>query len=91
VKSQNPSAKSQPKRRTFALDDDDFECLLFALGLAVGCSLKNGNKKLAYRFLRLTNRINEHNPNFIPYAIPGDAALESDAQVGGGAGDVTRH
>lgn len=54
----------------FTLSRDDFETLLLMAGYAVGAAVKDRERRLAVRFLRLTNTINKDNPNYIPYEVP---------------------
>lgn len=62
---------------TFTLSLDESETLQLMMGFAVGAAMSDkGDKRLAYRFLGLVNRINADNPHFRPYAIPPGYAEE---------------
>jgi hypothetical protein len=52
------------------LTDDEQDVLLIALGYATGAAMKDNDRKLGYAILRLTNKLNENNPNYVPYQIP---------------------
>jgi hypothetical protein len=51
------------------LNQDDYDLLLIALGMATGVAAREGNAALANRVLRLANTINADNPNWTPYAV----------------------
>ena len=55
---------------TIDLTDDEFNKLLLLFGYATGAAMVRDQKSLAYGFLALANRINQNNPNWIPYEIP---------------------
>jgi len=61
---------------TFSLTPDEFDSLLLMAGYAIGAAFPD-NRKLAYAFLRLANRLNEGNPNWTPYQIPDHHNLEA--------------
>ena len=48
------------------MDRNDYNYLLFALGLATGSSYEH--KERVKELLELCNRLNQGNPNFTPYA-----------------------
>lgn len=50
---------------TLTLSRDDYELVLMALGIAIGCASRDGVPIQSW--LELTNRINEGNPNYTPY------------------------
>jgi len=52
------------------LTDDEHNLLLMALGYAIGLAMKENNRGLAYSIVRLTNKLNENNPSYVPYQIP---------------------
>ena len=60
----------EQKTLEFSLTVDEFDLLLLMMGLAASCVMRHGNKEVAYAFMRLVNRVNENNPNFVPYEIP---------------------
>jgi hypothetical protein len=55
-----------------SLSREDFETLLLALGIATGTCFRDGNDKLGYRIILLTNTINQNNPDWTPYDVPAD-------------------
>ena len=56
--------------QTFSLDDDQYDSLLLMLGYATCAAMKEGNRRLAYSFVKLANAINRDNPRWRPYEIP---------------------
>jgi hypothetical protein len=54
------------------LSQDDFDTLLFALGLLVSGYLRDGRKGLALRIVELANKMNKNNPRWIPYDTTAD-------------------
>jgi len=52
------------------LTEHEHDTFLLALGAATGAMFAQGNKTMAYSFLRLANSINRDNPNYTPYEIP---------------------
>lgn len=54
------------------LDDVQYSTLNLALGYATGAAKRDGNDMLADSFTRLTNKLNENNPDFTPYVVPED-------------------
>jgi hypothetical protein len=51
------------------LSRDDYNSLIFALGYAMGAAMKENETKMANSFIALVNRINEGNPDYIPYKV----------------------
>ena len=45
-------------------------CQVFMLGYATGAAMKEELENLAISFLRLANKLNMNNPNWIRYEIP---------------------
>ena len=54
----------------FSLTSEEYRLLNLMAGVAIGCMMSRDEKKLAYNFLRLMNRINEGKSDWMPYAIP---------------------
>jgi len=52
------------------LSDDEHSLLLTMCGYATGTAARDGNRKPRNAFLRLTNKLNEGNPHYVPYEIP---------------------
>lgn len=48
---------------------DQFGVLLMALGFAIGGAMKQNDTEIASRFVRLSNSLNEGNPNYTPYKV----------------------
>ena len=53
--------------RNIQLNERDFGTLLLCLGYAMASAQQAMNYDLAERFTNLANRINEGDPNYIPY------------------------
>lgn len=54
------------------LTDDEYAMLLLALGYATGAALKDGDKRMANSFTRVTNAVCRNDPNFRPYKVEDD-------------------
>jgi hypothetical protein len=52
------------------MTDDEWSQLLLTLGYAFATAQDRPDVPMARMILRLTNRLNEGNPDFTPYAIP---------------------
>lgn len=74
------SDEQKTVRFEFSLTPDEFDLLLLMAGVATGATMRQGDKEMAYGFLRFVNRLNENNPNFTPYEIPCDAELEANGR-----------
>ena len=61
------SYKEEDGKVILTLDRSDYEMLLLCLGMAAGWAIKE--KKDSSPFVELVNRINEGNPDFIPYQV----------------------
>lgn len=81
MQKKQPSGKKKPAQFTFSLTPDEFSLLLLMAGMATGCMFQQESPKLAYRFVRLANRLNENNPHWSPYAIPSDDELKAEAKA----------
>ena len=57
---------------TLTITAEEFDTLLFALGVATGAASNIRTPALVHGFLRLLNKINKGNPNFRPYSVPSD-------------------
>ena len=55
------------------LTSDEYAAsLLLALGYATGAALKDGDKRMANSFTRVTNAVCRNDPNFRPYKVQDD-------------------
>jgi len=54
------------------LNRDEYETLLFMCCYAVGAAHEKRESVIATGFLRLTNKLCENDPEFIPYVLPED-------------------
>jgi hypothetical protein len=52
------------------LTEDERNTLLLMCGYATGAAMKSRERKLGISFLRLTNRLFEGSPNYVPYQLP---------------------
>ena len=52
------------------LTQEEFDTLLLILRMATAAALRQGDRKLAYHFRALSNKINKDNPVYVPYSIP---------------------
>jgi hypothetical protein len=55
---------------TIKLTGNDYGGLLLCLGYATGAAVKEGDMRLADKFLEMSNIINQGNPKWVPYEIP---------------------
>ena len=55
---------------------EEFNKVIFFLGVASGVASRAGDHKLFIEFMALANDVNAGNPNWTPYAIP-DEGRES--------------
>jgi hypothetical protein len=62
-----------PSIVTLDLTRDEFDTLLLCMGYAAGAARQQEDTTLAASFLRLANAVNRGNPQWTPYAIPGDS------------------
>lgn len=67
--------------RSFTLSQDDFETLLFSLGIAIGACFRDGNRKGAHSITRLANTINKDNPGWTPYETDPDSTAAGLQQL----------
>ena len=74
---------SQPSHE-ISLSREDFESLLLALGMATGLCFREGQERMAYRIVQLTNTINAGNPGYRPYNVPPQYATQHSAGHGEG-------
>ncbi len=58
------------------LSSDNFDRLLFALGYAGGCAVKDGDLAKFRSLLQLANAINEGNPHWRPYNVDLEVAAD---------------
>ena len=61
--------KRENGRAVIDITEDDYEILLWALGVATTTTAPEGCP-VNWRLLALANRINEGNPAWVPYEIP---------------------
>ncbi len=54
------------------LSRDDFQQLMFFLGVAAGSLARDGEKQQGRLVFALLNRMNEGNPLYRPYQLPGE-------------------
>lgn len=62
---------------TLEMTVDDYERLLVMMGFALAGAMEKDRidgTKMAYRWLRFLNDLNNGNPNFTPYEIPKEAS-----------------
>lgn len=53
-----------------SLTRNEWDALILMAGMATGAAFKNCTAKLAFSFLAIANKMNEGNPNWVPYEIP---------------------
>jgi hypothetical protein len=63
------------------LNAEEFETLLIMCGYATGAAAEKGDSFFVDRFLRLVNKLNECNPQFVPYETRGDAGEDRRAEA----------
>lgn len=54
------------------LTSDEYALLLLALGYATGAAFKDGDKRMANSFTRVTNAVGRNDPHFTPYKVEDD-------------------
>jgi hypothetical protein len=59
------------------LTRDEFDLLLLCMGIALGATIGSGVWLRKNSVLRLVNRINEGNPQYIPYEISEEEAPQA--------------
>jgi hypothetical protein len=57
------------KEIVVTLSQHEFNGLLIVMGYAAGAAFRE-DKRLAWSFLELANRVNRDNPHWTPYEIP---------------------
>ena len=55
------------------ITQEEWDELIGALGYVCGTSLRKQDTEMAQRVLRIANRLNAGNPDFIPYEVPAEA------------------
>jgi hypothetical protein len=63
-----------PERVMIDLSREEFEALLYCLGIALGHALKEHRLDVADSMFRLTNAVNEGNPGWTPYEVETNAS-----------------
>jgi hypothetical protein len=66
------SMKRENGRVLIDIGEDDFEILIFLMGLGAGTAQREGSTGLFWRFISLANAVNEGNPNWTPYEVPAE-------------------
>lgn len=56
-------------RVTIEMSEEEHDRLICMMGYAVGAAMRQ-DSDLGWGWIRLVNRLNEGNPDFVPYKIP---------------------
>ena len=62
---------------TLRMSRDDYSSLLFMLGSQLG-HVRREDQATFWRQIELVNRLNEGNPNWQPYEVPGKFQTDAD-------------
>jgi hypothetical protein len=57
---------------TFTLAQGEYEILLIMMGYAANAAFRNREGSLGCMFIRVANKVNENNPNWVPYQMPSE-------------------
>jgi hypothetical protein len=66
--------------KVFRLSDDDYHMLLLALGYATGAAREQNRPCLARSFIRVANAITRDNPNWKPFEVADEPAMEGGSK-----------